>query len=242
MMNQQRLIFDTAALNGGLLTKTLYLSVDPYMRGRMEPGRFMSWIPGHPWNGFGICEVLRSELPGFEKGDLLHGAIWVVGSVVCQLAKAMGLRVLGSTGSDQKAFNYKTASVEEEIENFGELDIYWDNVGGKMLDTAMAHMKEGGRIVVCGQISEYNIPDEEKYGIKHIWNMVYRELKMQGLYVFTFEQQYVEEFYATVPKMVADGKLKYTEDITVGLEHAGEVLLKLLHGQNIGKAIIQMQA
>ncbi|EJU01661.1 alcohol dehydrogenase [Dacryopinax primogenitus] len=307
---------DTVELNGGFITKTQFLSVDPYMRGRMNAGTFMAWQPGEPWTGFGICEVLRSETPEFQKGDTIYGhlpfehytvhciesahanmfrviknteniplsvylgvaglpgktgyyglkaigepkagesiyvstAAGVVGTVVCQIAKEWGLRVLGSTGSDEKvkflqedvgidAFNYKTSCVDEAIKDFGGLDIYWDNVGAEMLDTALINMNHRGRIVICGHIAEYNVPDEKKRGIKHTWEMVYKEIRMQGLYVFSYEEQYADEFYATVPKMVAEGKLKYTEDITVGLEHAGELLMSVLKGQNTGKAILQM--
>ncbi|KZO91022.1 NAD(P)-binding protein [Calocera viscosa TUFC12733] len=307
---------DTVDLNGGFLTKTKFLSVDPYMRGRMDPGTFMEWTPGQIWDGFGISEVVRSEMPEYQPGDILYGyhsfehynlvhcveesrarmfrrlenseglplsvylgvaglpgktgfyglkaigepkegesifvttAAGVVGQTVCQLAKAWGLKVLGSTGSDEKvkfltdeigidhAFNYKTASTAQEVRKFGGLDIYWDNVGGEVLDLALLSMKQKGRIVVCGHIAQYN--DQEKYGIKNTWEMVYKDVRMQGFYVFTYEEQYADEFYATVPKLVAEGKIKYTEDVTVGLENAGEVLLKVLQGQNVGKAILQM--
>ncbi|KZT52606.1 alcohol dehydrogenase [Calocera cornea HHB12733] len=311
----RELDLDSVELHGSFLTQTRFLSIDPYMRGRMEPGTFMEWTPGQIWEGFGICEVIRSETAEFQPGDKLYGYLFferyhayaiqeaqprmfrrlenseglplsvylgvcglpgktafyglkaigapkegesifvttaagVVGMTVCQLAKAWGLKVLGSTGSDEKvkfltqevgvdrAFNYKTASTAEEVRKFGGLDIYWDNVGGEVLDLALISMKQKGRIVICGHISEYN--DESRYGIKNTWEMVYKDIKMQGFYVFTYEEQYADEFYSTVPKMVADGKIKYTEDITVGLENAGEVLLKVLNGKNVGKAILHI--
>ncbi|KZO91021.1 NAD(P)-binding protein [Calocera viscosa TUFC12733] len=306
---------DNVDLKGGFLTQTQFLSVDPYMRGRMDAGTFDCWKVGQVWAGFGISEVIRSEVPEFQEGDILYGIqpfehyslhtkyegrgkLWrvihnhedlplsvylgmagmpgktayygmksigdpkagesifvstaagVVGQTVCQFSKAWGLKVLGSTGSDEKvkflreelgidqAFNYKTSSTAEEVKKFGGLDIYWDNVGSETLDVALKNMNLKGRIVVCGQIASYN--GEDTKGIKNIFHMVYNEVKMQGLHVSTLESQYVDEFYATVPKMIEEGKLKYTEDVTIGLENAGEVLVKVLKGQNVGKAILQM--
>lgn len=306
---------DTVPLKGGFLTQTLYLSIDPYMRGRMKEGSYQAWKVGQVWEGYGISEVIRSEVPEFQEGDILYGvhafehytvhmkyeargstyrvipnveglplsvyvgavgmpgktgyyglkaigepktgeSIFVstaagpVGQTVCQLAKAAGLRVLGSAGSDEKvkflreelgidqAFNYKTSSTTEEIKKFGGLDIYWDNVGGETLDAALGAIKYRGRIIVCGHISVYN--DEVPYGIKNTFNMIYGEVKMQGFVVGSYEGQYANEFYETVPKMISDGKLKYVEDVTIGLENVGEVLLKVMKGENVGKAVIQL--
>ncbi|KZT52607.1 alcohol dehydrogenase [Calocera cornea HHB12733] len=306
---------DEVDLKGGFLTQTQFLSIDPFMRGRLDAGTFQCWELGQMFEGFGISEVIRSDVPEFQEGDILYGfqpfehytlhtkyeargkmwrvihnyedlplsvylgaagmpgktgyygmkhignpkagenifvstAAGPVGQMVCQLAKAWGLKVLGSTGSDEKvqflreelgidqAFNYKTSSIAEEVKKFGGLDIFWDNVGGETLDIALKNMNVKGRIIVCGHISTYN--GEEAYGIKNIWDMVYKEVKMEGLHVTTLESQYGDEFYATVPKMIAEGKLKYKEDVTIGLENAGDVLVKVLKGQNAGKAILQM--
>ncbi|KZT52611.1 alcohol dehydrogenase [Calocera cornea HHB12733] len=301
---------ETVPLNGGFLTKTLYLSVDPYMRNRMKEG---GWALGSLFEGFGIGEVLRSETDKFKKGDILYGTlqfkayqVWPadttfrilpktqdipysvyigvagmpgqtayyglkgiadpkagesifvstaagpVGQLVCQLAKAWGLRVLGSVGSDDKvefllnelkidaAFNYKTASTAEELKKFGGIDIYWDNVGGPTLDAALDAMNTFGRIVVCGHISVYNQTPEERYGVKNTYAMIYKEVKMQGLYVMTYADKYADEFYATVPKMIAEGKIKYLEDVTEGLEHAPDALLKVLKGENHGKEVVKV--
>jgi len=307
---------DEVPLVGGFLTKTLYLSVDPYMRNRMKEG---AWPLGSVFEGYGISEVVRSEVEQFKKGDILYGflpfehytvhqpseatsgkyrvlkneeglplsvyigiagmpgktgyyglnaigepkkgeSIFVstaagpVGQVVCQLAKSYGLRVLGSAGSDEKvaflrdtlgieAFNYKTTSTAEELKKFGGLDIYWDNVGGETLENALAVMNSKGRIIVCGHISVYNAKsDADRYGIKNTYNMIYRELKMQGLYVGSYEAQYGDEFYENVPKMIKEGKLKYLEDVTEGLENAGKALLGVLKGDNVGKAVIKVAA
>ncbi|KZT59225.1 NAD(P)-binding protein [Calocera cornea HHB12733] len=301
---------ETAPLNGGFLTKTLYLSVDPYMRGRMNVG---GWALGSLFEGYGISEVLRSETDKVKKGDILYAStkfqayqVWpadakvrilpktseipysvymgaagmpgqtayfglkavgdpkagesifvstaagAVGQLVCQLAKAWGLRVIGSTGSDDKvefllnelkidaAFNYKTASTAEELKKFGGIDIYFDNVGGPTLDAALDAMNKFGRIIVCGHISMYNQKPEERYGIKNTYSMIYKEVKMQGMLVNTYAAQYSDEFYATVPKMIAEGKIKYSEDVTEGLEHAPDALVKVLKGENKGKAVVKV--
>ncbi|KZO91016.1 NAD(P)-binding protein [Calocera viscosa TUFC12733] len=305
---------DSGALNGGFLTKTLYLSVDPYMRNRMRDGGLGGWKLGQLFEGFGISEVLRSETDQYKKGDILYGTttfraynVWPasapfrvlhnteniplsvylgvagmpgktayyglraiadpkagesifvstaagpVGQLVCQLAKAKGLRVLGSAGSDEKvrflledlkidaAFNYKTTSTEEGLKKFGGIDIYWDNVGGEMLDAALEAMNKFGRIVLCGHISMYNVKTPgERYGIKNTYSLLYKEVKMQGLYVTSYEEKYSDEFYATVPKMIAEGKIKYLEDVTEGLEHAPNALLGVLKGDNVGKAVVKV--
>ncbi|EJU01662.1 NADP-binding protein [Dacryopinax primogenitus] len=308
---------DTIDLKGGFLMQTQFLSVDPYMRGRMDEGTFDAWELGNVFMGYGISEVIRSEIPEFQEGDILYGihrfehytihegweaqtkkwrvihnfenlplsvylgvagmpgktayygmkaigqpkagesifvstAAGVVGQTVCQLSKAWGLKVLGSTGSDDKvkflqedihvdhAFNYKNSSTADEVKLFGGLDIFWDNVGGQILDIALANMKSHGRIIICGQIARYN--GENPYGIKNVFSMVYNEVTMKGLYVNSYEEQYSEEFYSTVPKMIADGKMKYTEEVVVGLEHAGDLLVKVLKGQIMGKVVLQMWA
>lgn len=305
---------ETVPLDGGFLTKTLYLSLDPYLRNRMRNG----WELGSLVKNFGVGEVLRSETDAYKKGDIVYGSqafktyivypasvatsgalrvirnearlplslyigiagmpgktayyglkeiaeykagenIFVstaagpVGQMVCQIAKAAGLRVLGSTGSDEKvqfleeklgidqAFNYKTASTVEELQKFGGIDIYWDNVGGETLDAALDAMNRFGRIIVCGHITGYNTESaEERTGVKNTGNMIYRELKMQGLNVSTYEHKYGDEFYATIPKMIAEGKIKYLEDVTEGLDKAPEVLVKVLKGDNLGKAVIKL--
>lgn len=119
------------------------------------------------------------RVPGQSAGGFVYSFRYTfsysLNSVVCQLAKARGLRVISSAGSDDKvrflesigidrAFNYKTTSVAAELETFGGIDIYWDNVGGEMLETAIDNLHVKGRVIVCGMASEYN--GEEKYGIK----------------------------------------------------------------------------
>jgi len=111
-------------------------------------------------------------------------------SIVCQVAKAKGLRVLASTGSSKKlaflsslgidrAFNYKTSSLAQELDSFGGIDIYWDNVGGEMLDDVLLRMTVHGRVIVCGMASEYNA--QEAYGVKNLLRLVYWHLTLLAL-------------------------------------------------------------
>jgi len=111
--------------------------------------------------------------PKAEESIFVSTAAGSVGQVVCQIAKAAGLRVIGSAGSDDKvrflkeelridqAFNYKTVSTAEELKKFGGIDIYWDNVGGVTLEAALEAMNKFGRIVGCGNISNYNVKSPE---------------------------------------------------------------------------------
>ncbi|EJU01657.1 NADP-binding protein [Dacryopinax primogenitus] len=297
-------------LEGGFLTRTLWVSLDPYMRGRMTSG----WEEGSVWSGFGVSEVLRSEVEGLKVGDKLYGhqpyqayilhppseraayrllpspspiplsaylgpagmpgktafyglkalahpqagekifvsaAAGAVGQLVCQLCKAWGVRVLGSAGSEDKvrflidqlgveAFNYKEVDTALQLKRFGPVDVYWDNVGGETLDCALEAMNRRGRIVVCGHISMYNVPKEQRYGLKNTHEMIYKELSMQGLSVTPYEQEYADEFYATVPPLIAHGEIKYMEEVTEGLENAAEAFVGLLKGENRGKVVVKV--
>ncbi|EJU01637.1 alcohol dehydrogenase [Dacryopinax primogenitus] len=295
---------DVVELNGGFLTKTLYLSLDPYQRGRMAGPtvhRYSSqWNLGDTLDNHGIAVVVRSEVPALPAGTYIQAwlpweaytvhpastaslvrviekrenvplstyldvlgmpgetgwygleeygelkavsfsaphkedlnerlswqgeSIYVstgagpVGSMVIQLAKAKGLRVIASTGSAEKlaflselgvdrAFNYKTTSVADELREFGGIDVYWDNVGGKM---------------------RLNLDE-----------LIYRSIKMIGFVVNRLRSKYQSDFYATAPGMVARGELKYQEDVTEGWEAVGEAFVRLMKGQNVGKAIVRV--
>ncbi|CAK5278115.1 unnamed protein product [Mycena citricolor] len=220
---------ETVPLNGGILVKTLVLSADPYMRGRMRDAAVKSYVPafplGQPLTGGGVGVVLRSEVPKYPPGSYILGffahkqyvvfenvneqslspvtlikrdprlplstylgaagmpaetayyawkeyahakkgeTVFVttgagpVGSMVIQIAKRDGLKVIASAGSEDKvafmksigadvAFNYKTADTRQILEKEGPIDIFWDNVGGDILDAAMENANSFARIIV----------------------------------------------------------------------------------------------
>ncbi|KAJ3782948.1 hypothetical protein GGU11DRAFT_150286 [Lentinula aff. detonsa] len=300
-------------LDGSVLVKTLVLSVDPYLRGKMRAPERQSYTPpffvGEPLYNFGVGKVVRSENSAFKAGDHVYGVLdfaeyfipkditklevivrpeptlpysvyvgaagmpgqtsyygWKeyakakagevvfvttaagpVGSLVVQLAKQDGLKVIASAGTDEKvkfckeigadvAFNYKTTNTADVLAKEGPIDIYWDNVGGPTLEAAIANTALQARIIICGYISQYN--GEEDYGIKNIKNVLFNQLSINGLYVTAHHERYKEEFYKVIPKKLASGEFKYTEDITRGLESGGEAILEVQKGLNTAKKII----
>ncbi|GKV04394.1 hypothetical protein SLEP1_g16552 [Rubroshorea leprosula] len=187
-----------------------------------------------------------------KKGEYVYvsSAAGAVGQLVGQLAKLTGCYVVGSAGSKEKvdllknkfgfdeAFNYK----EEHDLNaalkryFPEgIDIYFENVGGKMLDAVLLNMRIHGRIAVCGMISQYNIDKPE--GVSNLMNIVYKRVRVEGFVVFDYLQQY-SKFLDTLISYIKDGKITYVEDIAEGLESGPAALVGLFSGRNVGKQVV----
>nr|GAT48806.1 predicted protein [Mycena chlorophos] len=169
-----------------------------------------------------------------------------VGSMVIQIAKNEGLKVIASAGSEDKvqfmkdvgadvAFNYKTTNVRDVLKKEGPIDIYWDNVGGDTLDAAMEHSNDFGRFIECGQITGYSTGVEP---MKNPMLIVSKSLTLNGFLVNNLRPKYTDDFRAEVVPKLADGTYKYTEDITRGLNKVGQVLLGVLKGRNTGKAVV----
>ncbi|KAJ7710447.1 hypothetical protein B0H17DRAFT_1123595 [Mycena rosella] len=295
---------DSHLLNGGFLVKTLVLSVDPYMRGRMKDSdakSFGAFALGKPWTeatsitGFGVGVVLRSENRDVPTGKHLYGmgfphqeyfvlpdisgfiflerhsglpwSVYVgaagmpgaaslflttaaflmagtgktayagwkeyahakqgetafvtagagpVGSMVIQLAKRDGLKVIASAGSDNKvkfmrdigadvAFNYKTTDTREILAREGPIDVYWDNVGGDVLDAALEYAAIYARFLNLDQVYA-------------------KSLTISGVAAMRLAK-YDEEFYATVPRALVSGSV-------------GDALLAVQKGANKGKAVV----
>jgi len=173
-----------------------------------------------------------------------------VGSIVCQLAKIDGLRVIASAGSDAKvaylsdigvdvAFNYKK---EHDLESFmkkhGPVDIYWDNVGGESLDIMIRVLQEYGRIIKCGNITQNN-KTGSPYGIKNIGIITGKTITISGFMILRLIAHVGDfDFNATVSNLLKDGKLKIKEDVRYGLKEAPQLLLDVQKGDNTGKAVI----
>ncbi|KAF9264322.1 NAD(P)-binding protein [Marasmius fiardii PR-910] len=154
------------------------------------------------------------------------------GTVVIQLAKRDGLKVIASAGSEEK-----TTKTSEVLEKEGPIDIYWDNVGGEMLDSALIASRHKARIIICGAISGYNTGGEP---VRNLVQIIYKGVTIYGLYVFEHDHKYREEFYKVMPELVAKGEIKYTEEVTVGLEKAGEVILAQQKGLNKAKSVVKV--
>ncbi|KAM9827022.1 prostaglandin reductase 1-like [Neosynchiropus ocellatus] len=196
---------------------------------------------------YGIEEVL-----GLKQGEtlLVNAAAGAVGSVVGQIAKIKGCKVVGSAGSDAKvaflkelgfdeAFNYKTvASLEDALTKASPegYDCFFENVGGPFSSQALLHMKDFGRIAVCGSISTYN-DTTPQMGPYVQMTMIIKQLKMEGF----MQSRWPDKHPDSLKKLMGwykEGKLKCQEHITKGFENMPAAFMGMLQGENIGKAII----
>ena len=286
--------------------QALIMSVDPYMRPRLDADQALN----APLLGGGIGRVIQSRNPKFQEGQLVrHGlgfqetfvsegrgvsvlnpdpslpltvymhalggtgitaygglletgrlkdgeqvfvstAAGAVGSVVAQIARIKGCRVVGSTGSDEKVawlrdvagldavINYKTEPLAEALVAATPkgIDVYFENVGGAHLDAALPRMNLRGRIPVCGMISTYNGGGE---GVKNLFNMIYKRIRMEG-FVATDFAHLNAAFLADMTGWLKAGQIKYLETVLNGFERAPEGLIGLFEGRNSGKMLIHI--
>ena len=297
---------------GEVLVRNEWLSLDPYMRGRMSEAKSYakSVELGEVMVGQTVGEVLESGDAAFKPGDkvltplgwqlagvakasdltkvdasrvpasyylgilgmpgitawfglqeigqpkagdtlVVSAASGAVGSVVGQLGKIAGCRVVGIAGGKAKCdyvrdelgfdavVDYKAGRFDEDLRAAVPkgVDIYFDNVGGPILDAMLGRMRLFSRIVVCGLISEYNAT--EPYGIKRIRAILVNRIKMQGMIVFDWKDRYGEAI-AGLAGHLAAGRLKYRESVTEGLENAPQAFMGLLKGENFGKQLVRL--
>ncbi|KAG8952382.1 hypothetical protein FRC03_012171 [Tulasnella sp. 419] len=155
-----------------------------------------------------------------KKGETIYvlAGAGGVGSIVCQLAKLDGLKVIASAGSDEKVqylrdtlgvdavFNYQSETVASALQKYGPIDIYWDNVGGNSFEAALGNMRPFGRVVVAGWISGYN--NEASYGVKNMHYVLYKSISVVGFNVFVLEEDQgdfgIDE---VVPKLIRERKV-----------------------------------
>ena len=299
---------------GEMLLKTVYVSVDPYLRGRMN--NVKSYIPpfqiNKPISSGVIAEVIDSKHPGFSKGNFVSGVLaWkkfqksngkglmkvdpaiaplsaylgilgltgltahlglfeigkpkkgetlfvsgaagAVGSVVGQIGKIMGCRVVGTAGTDKKTDLLKSDFAFDEAINYKSvpnlrkaiaaacpngIDVYFDNVGGAVSDAVLFNINQFARVVVCGAISLYNetrIP----MGIRVEPFLIKNSALMQGFIV----NDYAKKFPDAIKQLstwLATGKLKYTETIVEGFENIPQAFLDLFEGKNTGKMVVKI--
>lgn len=194
------------------------------------------------------------EVCAIKPGEtlLVNAAAGAVGSVVGQIAKLKGCKVVGSAGGDDKvaylkelgfdqAFNYKTVpSLEEALKNASPegYDCYFENVGGHFSSVAIPQMKDLGRIAVCGAISLYN-DSTPQTGPYQQMTMIVKQLKMEGFLVGRWEHKN-EESLKRLLTWMQEGKLKCKEHVTVGFENMPAAFMGMLKGDNIGKAIVKV--
>ena len=189
-----------------------------------------------------------------KEGDtvLISSAAGPVGATAGQIAKMKGACVVGIAGSQEKCdyvkglgfddcFSYRGADLRTAIAAAcpGGVDIYFDNVGGDMLDAAILNMKEHGRIVVSGQVSEYNRAENELRGIRNVTRFITHRLRMEGLVVFDYFKQF-REAQAEMAGWIHEGKLVYTEDVSDGIEGSAAAFIGLFEGENLGRRLIKV--
>ena len=176
-----------------------------------------------------------------------------VGSIVCQIAKMMGCKVIASTGSEEKvkwlkeeigvdhAFNYK--EVKNLVPYLKELvpegfDVYFDNVGGDFLESAIFRMKDFGKIVICGRISQMNMTSPGN-GLKNMAHVLVKRLTIKGFLIFDHIDD-MQDFERDMEDWILSGKIKWKETIVSGLENSPKAFLDLIDGKNIGKMIVKI--
>jgi len=198
---------------------------------------------------FGILDIGQ-----VKKGDfvVVSGAAGATGSVVGQIAKLKGATVLGLAGEDSKvhwlkeelgfdnALNYKDPDFKNKFRAATPdlIDVYFDNVGGEILDLALSRAKPFARFVMCGAISEYN--KSKPQGPKNYMMIISMRIRMQGFVVFDFESRYAEA-RKELAQWLSEGKLKRKETIVQGgIGKAEEALVGLFEGRNTGKIMVQV--
>lgn len=300
--------------DGQVLVRNLFISVDPYMRGRMndvksysapfaldaamEGGAVGEIIASRSedrkvgdtvvhslgWREYAVLDAAATspartdlapasaflgalgmtgltayagllKVADFKPGDavFVSGAAGAVGSLVGQIAKAMGAsRVIGSAGTPEKvarllelgfdaAFNYHDGPVRDLLKDAaGEkgIDVYFDNVGGEHLEAALSVMNVGGRVAMCGAIAQYN-STEPTPAPRNLMLAIGKQLTLKGFLVGGY-WQYMGEFVEKVSGWIADGTIRYDETIVDGLENAPQAFMDLLDGANTGKMLVRL--
>ena len=298
---------------GEILVRNIYMSVDPYMRGRMNEKQTyaQAWQVGQPADGRAVGEVMTSRDPRFPTGALVvsnlgwrehfvstgegvlaidrslappsaflgvlgvpgftgwyglkeigkpkagetlvvSGAAGATGSLVVQVGKILGCRVVGTAGTDDKcawltrdlgadaAINYRKNDIETRLRVAcpSGVDVYFENVGGAILDAVLGLVNPFARIALCGMISQYNL-ETPAPGTRNLRNMVGNRVLMQGFIISDHMKRY-PEFLAEVGGWLKAGRIKYQETVVDGIERAVTAFLGLFSGNNTGKMVVRL--
>ena len=198
---------------------------------------------------FGILDVGK-----IKEGEtvLVSGGAGAVGSIVGQIAKIKGCKVVGIAGGPQKcqymldelgfdgAIDYKNENVHAGIKRECPkgIDVYFDNVGGEILDAALVRLRRHARIVICGAISQYNNKEAIK-GPSNYLSLLVNRATMQGMVVFDWVDQYPKAAME-MGMWIAQGKLKSKEDIYEGIENFYDTFTRLFSGEKLGKLVLKV--
>ncbi|XP_059995286.1 prostaglandin reductase 2 isoform X4 [Lagenorhynchus albirostris] len=250
---------------GQVQVRTLYLSVDPYMRCKMNEDTGSDYIS--PWqlsqvvDGGGIGIIEESKHTNFTKGDFVTSFYWpwqtkviLDGNILEKIGHLMGCsRVVGICGTPEKcllltselgfdaAINYKEGSVAEQLRELcpSGVDVYFDNVGGDISDTVISQMNQNSHIILCGQISQYNkdvpYPPPLPSAVEAIRKE--RNITRERFLVLNFKDKF-EPGILQLSQWFKEGKLKIKETMINGLENMGAAFQSMMTGGNIGKQIV----
>ncbi|MDQ8206725.1 NADP-dependent oxidoreductase [Coraliomargarita sp. SDUM461003] len=299
---------------GEFLVKNEWMSVDPYMRGRMKDAD--SYVPpfalGEVMEGGCVGRILHSNHSDFSEGDyvlsnqgwrdhwvgngqgvlkvdidqapassylsvlgmtgmtayvglleigalkagetvFVSAASGAVGSIVCQIAKIKGCRVIASSGSKSKIEWLKQKAGVDEAINYREvddlsaklrelcpdgIDVYFDNVGGDHLEAAIDQMNEFGRIACCGAISGYNDTNPSP-GPSNLFKIIGKRLRVQG-FIVRDHQALQPQFAKDMSEWIQSGKITWEETVSEGIENAPQAFISLFEGDKMGKALVKL--
>jgi NADPH-dependent curcumin reductase len=200
---------------------------------------------------FGLTNVGKPN-PGDTV--LVSGAAGATGSVVVQIAKALGCTVIGIAGGAEKCrwvveqagadacIDYRAGNVARAIREHARkgVNVVFENVGGEILDAALANLAQGARVVLCGGISSYNDTAEDRSpGLRNYMNLTVMRAAMEGFIVLDYAKRYGEGV-AALSKLMAEGKLKTAEDVAHGFENCPATLRRLFEGKNFGKQLLKL--
>jgi NADPH-dependent curcumin reductase CurA len=197
---------------------------------------------------FGLLDIGK---PQAGETVVVSGAAGAVGATVGQIAKIKGARAVGIAGGPEKcrmliddygfdaAIDYKSDDVKAALKQHcpDRIDVYFDNVGGDILDACLARLNRGARIPLCGAVSQYNSP--KMTGPSNYMSLLVNRATMTGFVVFDFASRY-KDAAKEMAGWMREGKLKSREDVVPGIETFPDTLLKLFRGENNGKLVLQV--
>jgi NADPH-dependent curcumin reductase CurA len=198
---------------------------------------------------FGLLDIGQ---PKEGETVVVSGAAGAVGAIVGQIAKIKGCRVVGIAGGPDKcrylidelgfdaAIDYKSEDVPQSLKQHCPkgVDVYFDNVGGDILDAVLGMLAQKARVVICGAISQYNNTSPVR-GPSNYLSLLVCSARMEGFVIFNYASRYAEGVMA-LAAWLGEGKIKAREDVVEGLETFPETLLKLFSGENFGKLVLKV--
>jgi len=195
------------------------------------------------------------DVGAVKAGDrvLVSGAAGGVGSNVGQIARNLGAEAVGIAGSTKKctlltqqlgyraAINYREESTERRIEELlpEGLDVFFDNVGGEILDAGLAHLRRHARVVLCGAISQYIDGVERPYALRNAFSIFKKMARMEAFFIYEMAEHFARA-EAQLADWIAADKLQYQEDILEGIENMPSALIRLFEGRNVGKQLVRL--